>query len=142
MVVRRSSRAIAQNDPGFIKLGLQVRGYSVISQDDRDAALAPGDFAIYDTSRPYVLDFAESFEMFVVMFPAELLRFDFVTNSASRRASSEHGRTRPTTCCRRRVPPPDSVLHHDCDDLLLRVRENACVAEFTTDTRRLHPAPW
>ncbi|WP_166785421.1 helix-turn-helix domain-containing protein [Cryobacterium cryoconiti] len=76
MAVRRSPRAIAQNDPGFIKLGLQVRGYSVISQDDRDAALAPGDFAIYDTSRPYVLDFAESFEMFVVMFPAELIRFD------------------------------------------------------------------
>ncbi|TFD20884.1 helix-turn-helix domain-containing protein [Cryobacterium sp. TMT4-10] len=76
MAVHRSPRAIARNDPGFIKLGLQVRGYSVISQDDRDAALAPGDFAIYDTSRPYVLDFAESFEMFVVMFPAELIRFD------------------------------------------------------------------
>ncbi|SJN41642.1 Transcriptional regulator, AraC family [Microbacterium esteraromaticum] len=85
--VRRSARSIMKNDPGFIKLGLQLRGYSVISQDDRDAALAPGDFAIYDTTRPYMLDFDESFEMFVVMFPAELLRFDrgtLATLTASR----------------------------------------------------------
>ncbi|MEF2977229.1 helix-turn-helix domain-containing protein [Subtercola sp. YIM 133946] len=74
--VRRTVRSIARNNPGFIKLGLQLRGYSVISQDDRDAALAPGDFAIYDTTRPYVLDFDQSFAMFVVMFPAELLRLD------------------------------------------------------------------
>lgn len=74
--VRRDSHAISKQDPGYIKLGLQMRGYSVISQDDRDAALTPGDFAIYDTSRPYALDFDESFQMFVVMFPAELLRFD------------------------------------------------------------------
>lgn len=87
MSVRRTARSIAQNDPGFIKLGLQLRGYSVISQDGRDAALAPGDFAIYDTTRPYLLDFGESFEMFVVMFPAQLLRFDrrtLATLTASR----------------------------------------------------------
>lgn len=74
--VTRSPRSISKSDPGFIKLGLQLRGYSVISQDDRDAALTPGDFAFYDTTRPYALDFDEAFEMFVVMFPIELLRFD------------------------------------------------------------------
>jgi AraC-like DNA-binding protein len=74
--VQRTTRAISQSDPGYIKLGLQLRGYSVISQDDRDAALAPGDFAIYDTTRPYTLDFEDTFAMFVVMFPLETLRIN------------------------------------------------------------------
>jgi AraC-like DNA-binding protein len=76
MSVRRDQRSIAQHNPGHIKIGLQLSGYSVISQDDRDAALAPGDFAIYDTTRPYTLDFDSAFAMFVVMVPAELLRID------------------------------------------------------------------
>lgn len=74
--VERSTSEIASADPGFVKLGLQLRGYSVISQDGRDAALAPGDFALYDTTRPYALDFDDAFRMFVVMFPIEALHVD------------------------------------------------------------------
>lgn len=79
--VRRIPRDIAAGDPGWIKLGLQLRGYSVVSQDDREAVLAPGDFAIYDTSRPYELSFDDSFRMLVLMFPAHLLRLDARTLS-------------------------------------------------------------
>lgn len=74
--VSRTKNEIAREDPGHIKLGLQLQGYSVITQDGRDAALAPGDFALYDTTRPYALDFDSTFRMFVVMFPLEALRFD------------------------------------------------------------------
>lgn len=87
MSVHRNQRSIARHNPGHIKIGLQLHGYSVISQDDRDAALAPGDFAIYDTTRPYTLDFDSAFAMFVVMVPAELLRIDrrtLATVTASR----------------------------------------------------------
>jgi len=87
VAVHRSAAMIARSDPGHIKLGLQLRGYSVISQDSRDAALAPGDFALYDTTRPYTLDFDDSFVMFVVMFPLEVLRIDrrtLATVTASR----------------------------------------------------------
>lgn len=72
--VRRTKTEISASDPGFVKVGLQLRGYSVIEQDGRDAALAPGDFALYDTTRPYTLNFDASFRMFVVMFPPEALR--------------------------------------------------------------------
>ncbi|WP_207307861.1 helix-turn-helix domain-containing protein [Arthrobacter sp. S39] len=85
--VRRTSREIADNDPGLIKLGLQLRGYSVVAQDGREAALTPGDFAIYDTSRPYDLYFDDSFRMLVVMFPPEALqlsRRDIASLTASR----------------------------------------------------------
>jgi AraC-like DNA-binding protein len=85
--VRRTRREIAENDPGLIKLGLQVRGYSLVVQDGREAALTPGDFAIYDTGRPYDLYFDDSFRMLVVMFPAESLQLrpgDISSLTASR----------------------------------------------------------
>nr|WP_244163646.1 hypothetical protein [Rhodococcus koreensis] len=37
--VRRTPRTIRASDPGFYKVGLQVRGYCVLTQDDREAAL-------------------------------------------------------------------------------------------------------
>lgn len=74
--VDRTAHEIALADPGYIKLGLQLAGYSVVMQDGRDAALAPGDFALYDTTRPYVVDSADAFRMFVVMFPLDALHVD------------------------------------------------------------------
>jgi AraC-like DNA-binding protein len=41
-------------DP-FVFVGLQVAGSSVVVQHGREAVLAPGDLAIYDTRRPYTL---------------------------------------------------------------------------------------
>lgn len=74
--VSRTRSEIARDDPGHIKLGVQLAGHSTIIQDGRDAVLAPGDFALYDTTRPYSLDFDSSFRMLVVMFPVEALRID------------------------------------------------------------------
>ncbi|TYD00596.1 helix-turn-helix domain-containing protein [Arthrobacter echini] len=71
--VSRTTRMIAQSDPNMIKLGLQLRGYCLVAQDGREAALTPGDFAVYDTSRPYDLYFDDSFRMLVLMFPASSL---------------------------------------------------------------------
>ncbi len=91
--VRRTSRSIARSDPGMFKLGLQVRGYSVVAQDGREAALTPGDFAIYDTSRPFELLFDDTFRMLVVMFPRELLkvRSDAMAGLTARRVSGRQG---------------------------------------------------
>ncbi|MDI2033546.1 helix-turn-helix domain-containing protein [Paenarthrobacter nitroguajacolicus] len=74
--VSRGSKEIQANDPGLVKLGLQLRGYSVVAQDGREAALTPGDFAIYDTTRPYDLFFDDAFRMMVVMFPPEALHLN------------------------------------------------------------------
>ncbi|WP_426004326.1 helix-turn-helix domain-containing protein [Paenarthrobacter sp. NyZ202] len=85
--VSRGPREISANDPGLVKLGLQLRGYSVVAQDGREAALTPGDFAIYDTTRPYDLYFDDAFRMMVVMFPPEALhlnRKSIATLTASR----------------------------------------------------------
>lgn len=72
--VRRTRTSIKRSDPGLVKVGLQLSGRGVIVQDDREAVLGPGDFAVYDTSKPYDLHFAGDFSMFVLMFPREMLR--------------------------------------------------------------------
>lgn len=74
--VARTPREIARENPGHIKVGVQLGGSGVITQDGRDAVLRAGDFAVYDTTRPYALRFDEPFRMFVLMFPIEALHVD------------------------------------------------------------------
>lgn len=74
--VRRTRATIRRSDPGLIKVGLQLTGRGTIVQNEREAVLNPGDFAVYDTSAPYELHFGGNFEMFVVMFPRRELRID------------------------------------------------------------------
>jgi AraC-like DNA-binding protein len=72
--VRRHPDLIRRGEPEWIKIGLQLDGCGVLDQDDRQAVLQPGDFAAYDTARPYLLAFATSFRMLVVMCPRSALR--------------------------------------------------------------------
>jgi len=91
--VYRSAQAIRRFDPGYLKLGMQLRGYCLVTQDGREAPLTPGDFALYDTRRPYQLSFDSEFRMLVVMFPRELLnlRADDLANVVARRVSGRRG---------------------------------------------------
>lgn len=68
-VVERTPRLIKRDDPELYKFALQVSGNCVIEQGDRQASLGPGDFAIYDTSRPYRISCVDEFRTIVAMFP-------------------------------------------------------------------------
>jgi AraC-like DNA-binding protein len=72
--VVRTPRAARQGDEAYFKLGLQMSGSARLDQDGRQAELGPGDFAIYDTTRPYRLEFLSDYRIMVVMFPQSLLR--------------------------------------------------------------------
>jgi AraC-like DNA-binding protein len=91
--VERSPGAIRRADPGYLKLGMQLRGYCLVTQDGREAPLVPGDFALYDTRRPYRLSFDSAFQMLVVMFPRELLslRHQDLARLTARRVSGRSG---------------------------------------------------
>ena len=91
--VARTAHTIRQCDPGWLKLGLQLRGYCVLTQDGREAALTPGDFALYDTRRQYQLSFDDAFKCLVVMFPRELLplRGNELIQFTARRVSGRQG---------------------------------------------------
>jgi AraC-like DNA-binding protein len=70
---RRTSRLIRMAPAGCYKVGLQLRGTSVLTQDGHETTLAPGDFSLYDTDRPYTLMLGETHRMLVLVFPRDML---------------------------------------------------------------------
>ncbi|MBO0832729.1 MAG: hypothetical protein J2P28_03915 [Actinobacteria bacterium] len=78
LTVRRTARHIDQADPDLLKMFLmRGGGRSVVAQGGRQANLAPGDFAFYDTRRPYEVacgsDASKPTRMLTFLFPPSLL---------------------------------------------------------------------
>ncbi|RNL85312.1 AraC-like ligand-binding domain-containing protein [Halostreptopolyspora alba] len=71
--VARLPELISPEERHFVKFTLQLRGSSTVTQEGRAAVLAPGDMAVYETSRPYRLVCGDDSEILVVVFPAESL---------------------------------------------------------------------
>jgi AraC-like DNA-binding protein len=77
--VSRTPKLIRRADPDMLKLVMPVRGRGsyVVSQDDRQARLRPGEFAVYDTRRPYEVDCGvggdDAGQALTFMFPFSLL---------------------------------------------------------------------
>jgi AraC-like DNA-binding protein len=72
--VLRTSRQIAKSTEDYFLVSIQTQGTGRIRQDGREAVLRPGDFALYDSTRPYELLFDEEFQQFVLMLPGGMLR--------------------------------------------------------------------
>jgi len=64
--VSRNKRRVAQGREEFVLLSHMRQGKGVIAQNDREAVLRPGDFAIYDTTNPYDMALEGPFEMDVL----------------------------------------------------------------------------
>ncbi|WP_027417866.1 transcriptional regulator FeaR [Aneurinibacillus terranovensis] len=71
--VVRSKRQIAKSREDYFLVSLQTAGQSYTEQDQREARLRPGDFVLYDSTRPYVLHFEQPFQQIVFRFPRSLL---------------------------------------------------------------------
>lgn len=71
--VTRTADLIARGEAPAVKMSLMLAGTALLVQDGREALLRPGDFAVYDTGRPYSLMFSEDFRTVVTMFPREAL---------------------------------------------------------------------
>jgi AraC-like DNA-binding protein len=79
--VLRTPALITRSDRLYYKLNLQLSGTGILIQDNREAALRPGDLAVYDTHRPYTLEFDDDFRTLVLMFPHDAL--DLPTESVA-----------------------------------------------------------
>ena len=74
-IATRSPRKIAHRPADMFTLGVQLAGHGFGSQDGRDLVLRPGDFALYDMTRPFELTFTDRFVRTTLVFPrAALLR--------------------------------------------------------------------
>jgi AraC-like DNA-binding protein len=72
--VRRTAQGIARAGDDYFLVSIQTQGEGIITQDGRSAHLRPGDFALYDSTRPYELLFEAGFEQYVLMLPGPALR--------------------------------------------------------------------
>jgi AraC-like DNA-binding protein len=78
ITVERTPRLISQADPDMLKLVLVCGGNScVVTQGGRQASVSAGEFALYDTRRPYQVACGVSgfrpLQMMTFMFPPTLL---------------------------------------------------------------------
>ncbi|MDO5722604.1 MAG: helix-turn-helix domain-containing protein [Actinomycetaceae bacterium] len=71
--VTRSPDLIAQGEKSRYKIGLQLTGRATLTQDGRQAHLRPGDLVIYDTSRPYSLEYPDEMASLVLMVSPQSL---------------------------------------------------------------------
>ena len=72
-IVERTPARIRHAREEVMLISLQVRGAGLIAQDGREARLGPGDFACYDSTRPYTLTFTADFEQIVLHMPREAM---------------------------------------------------------------------
>ena len=71
--VRRSPSLISAEPRDEVLVSLQLSGVGVVMQDDREAVLEVGDFALYDATRPYNLVMPGEFDMLVLQFDRQFL---------------------------------------------------------------------
>jgi len=71
--VRRTRTRIRRAREEVMLISLQVSGIGSVIQDGREASLEPGDFACYDSTRPYTLRFNSAFEQLVLHLPREAM---------------------------------------------------------------------
>jgi AraC-like DNA-binding protein len=89
--VARTSELIRRDDRGVLKVVFQLKGCALIEQCGRQLALRPGEWSIYDASKPYVVINPEAIEFLAMLVPRERLfkahadvsRFTLLRSSAT-----------------------------------------------------------
>ena len=71
--VHRSARLVDGDPRDEVLVSVQLSGTAIVAQDGREAMLRPGDFALYDATRPYDLTMPGEFEMLVLQFERQFL---------------------------------------------------------------------
>ncbi len=91
--VVRARHQIAKSTESEFLLSLQLEDVGIVNQDGRMAALHPGDFALYDSTRPYTLHFARPFRQIVLQIPYDALAELFIKPQTitARRISAQSG---------------------------------------------------
>ncbi len=69
----RTERQVRTADEDYLQIALARRGRTLVMQDGRQAVIGPGEFVIYDSSRPFTFVASESFEYQVCLHPKSRL---------------------------------------------------------------------
>jgi AraC-like DNA-binding protein len=71
-VLRTPSR-ISRSHEEYVLIALGKHGIGGVMQDGRETVIHPGEFAIYDTTRPYELRFDDAFTQTIFQIPRDML---------------------------------------------------------------------
>ncbi len=90
---QRSRRQIAKGCEDDLLVSIQIKGKTQLIQDGHEAVLNAGDFALYDSSRPYVLRMSDDTRLICLQFPrSEIVgRLGPVSPFVARTVGGEHG---------------------------------------------------
>jgi AraC-like DNA-binding protein len=91
-VFRTRSRIAASNQDFFL-IALGKHGVGGVAQDGRETVIHPGEFAIYDTTRPYELQFDDAFTQTILQVPRDMLQRRIAGTEAL--TATAFGRGRP-----------------------------------------------
>ncbi|MBB1594876.1 helix-turn-helix domain-containing protein [Achromobacter sp. UMC46] len=91
--VRRSKLLAARAEEAGYKVTLQLAGRSEIRQSNRTALLMPGEWSIYDTTRPYEVDVDDGAHFLVMQVPGKQTDAwqPYMQNAVARTFSGQHG---------------------------------------------------
>lgn len=68
---------LVRRDPdAYLQVGLIARGCATVAQDGRDDVLRPGDFAVYETGRPFHWGMQGDWELLVFTWPRASIALD------------------------------------------------------------------
>lgn len=100
-------------DEDYYQIALARKGRTLVGQDGREATIGPGDFVLYDSSRPFTFVTDGDFEYSVCLFPKRLLPLSRVELDAATaiRFDGRHG-------LGAMVPPLLAALHRLDTDAL------------------------
>lgn len=71
--VQRPEKFIDGPDEDFYKVNLQLQGQATLTQEGRQAVLTPGNWVIYDNTRPYDLQFHSDYQQLLFLVPRKQL---------------------------------------------------------------------
>jgi len=71
--VYRTPGLIRRDGPELFRVALTMSGQACLLQDGRTARLRPGEFTVYDFTRPYELAYDSGVQLAVFSFPREML---------------------------------------------------------------------
>lgn len=72
----RTPGLVRRDAEAYLQVGLLARGGAKLAQDRREAVLKPGDFAVYETTRPFFWGLHGEWELLVFTWPRASIALD------------------------------------------------------------------
>lgn len=69
----RTGTLVRRSDEDYLQIALARQGTTLVVQEGREAVIGPGDFVLYDSSRPFVFETHGAFAYSVCLLPKRLL---------------------------------------------------------------------